>query len=106
MGRPGFVLDVDERTPPLLMHEGEGFRLERLPLGSRVIYPPESLPGIVDTIGRAMTLASWHREDPARALARAVITPELGDIGMFDFRRLDELVERGRAAGRAALGDL
>ena len=28
------------------MHEGEGFRLERLPLGSRVIYPPDSLPGL------------------------------------------------------------
>jgi len=26
MGRPGFVLEVDERTPPLLVHEGEGFR--------------------------------------------------------------------------------
>jgi lactate racemase len=42
------VLEVDERTPPLLMHEGEGFRLERLPEGSRVIYPPDSLPGIAD----------------------------------------------------------
>src|SRR5438445_9132053 len=38
----------DERTPPLLFHQGEGFRLERLPLGSRVVYPPESLPGIKD----------------------------------------------------------
>ncbi|GAA4507207.1 hypothetical protein GCM10023191_065300 [Actinoallomurus oryzae] len=46
MSRPGFVLDVDERTPPLLMHQGEGFRLERLPLGAKVIYPPDSLPGI------------------------------------------------------------
>lgn len=64
------------------------------------------LPGIVDTIGRAMTIASWRREDPARALARAVIAPELGDIGLFDFRRLDELVERGRAAGRAAVARL
>jgi len=27
------VLEVDERTPPLLFHQGEGFRLERLPLG-------------------------------------------------------------------------
>ncbi|PSK96061.1 uncharacterized protein DUF2088 [Haloactinopolyspora alba] len=43
MSRPGFVLTVDERTPPLLMHEGEGFRLERLPLGTRVVYPPDSL---------------------------------------------------------------
>jgi predicted acylesterase/phospholipase RssA len=53
-----------------------------------------------------MTLAGWRREDPARALARVVIAPELGDIGLFDFRRLDELVERGRAAGRAALAHL
>ena len=48
MSRPGFVLDVDERTPPLLIHQGEGFRLERLPLGAKVIYPPDSLPGIRD----------------------------------------------------------
>ena len=46
MSRPGFVLEVDERTPPLLIHEGEGFRLEPLPLGTKVIYPPDSLPGI------------------------------------------------------------
>lgn len=48
MTRPGFVLEVDERTPPLLVHEGEGFRLETFPLGTRVVYPPESLPGIAD----------------------------------------------------------
>ncbi|MBO0870206.1 MAG: DUF2088 domain-containing protein, partial [Micromonosporaceae bacterium] len=48
MSRPGFVLEVDERTPALLVHEGEGFRLERFPLGTRVIYPPESLPGLRD----------------------------------------------------------
>ncbi|MGH9251292.1 MAG: lactate racemase domain-containing protein, partial [Acidimicrobiales bacterium] len=46
MSRPGFVLEVDERTPPLLVHQGEGFRLERLPLGSKVVYPPDSLPGV------------------------------------------------------------
>ena len=28
MPRPGFVLEVDERTPPLLVHEGEGFRID------------------------------------------------------------------------------
>src|SRR6058998_3591129 len=50
MARPGFVLEVDERTPPLLVHEGEGFRLQKFPLGTRVIYPPDSLPGIKDAI--------------------------------------------------------
>lgn len=48
MARPGFVLEVDERTPSLLFHHGEGFRLEKLPLGSRVVYPPEALPGVRD----------------------------------------------------------
>ncbi len=44
MARPGFVLEVDERTPrPARCTTGEGFRLEQFPLRSaRVIYPPES----------------------------------------------------------------
>ena len=38
--RPGFVLDVDRQTPPIVFHHGEGFRMEKLPVGrSRVIYP-------------------------------------------------------------------
>lgn len=48
MARPGFVHDVDERTPPLLVHAGEGFRLEQLPLGTHVIYPPEAMPAVDD----------------------------------------------------------
>ena len=47
--RPGFVLEVDRRTPPILFHHGEGFRLEKLPVGrSRVIYPGEPLVGLKD----------------------------------------------------------
>ena len=39
--RPGFVLEVDRSTPQTLFRHGEGWRLERLPVGSRIIYPPE-----------------------------------------------------------------
>ncbi|HVM14782.1 MAG TPA: lactate racemase domain-containing protein [Egibacteraceae bacterium] len=53
MSRPGFVLEVDERTPPLVVHRGEGFGLESFPLGARVLYPPDSLPGIRD-VGAAI----------------------------------------------------
>jgi len=49
--RPGFVLEVDDRTPPIVVHEGEGFRLENFPLGTRVVYPPESLPSVPDVDG-------------------------------------------------------
>src|SRR5438552_1084331 len=48
MPRPGFVLDVDRSTPPTLFWHGEGFRLERLPVGSRIIYPPEALDPLPD----------------------------------------------------------
>ena len=37
MPRPGFVLDVDRSTPPTLFWHGEGFRLEKLPVGARVV---------------------------------------------------------------------
>ena len=50
--RPGFVLEVDERTPPLLVHRGDGMSLERFPLGTRVVYPPEPLPGLRVPWGR------------------------------------------------------
>ncbi|MDQ3148029.1 MAG: nickel-dependent lactate racemase, partial [Actinomycetota bacterium] len=49
--RPGFVLEVDRSTPPTLFMHGEGFRLERLPVGSRVVYPPEALPVLDDADG-------------------------------------------------------
>jgi hypothetical protein len=46
--RPGFVLEVDRSTPPTLFWHGEGFRLERLPAGSRVVYAPEPLAALSD----------------------------------------------------------
>jgi hypothetical protein len=50
--RPGFVLDVDRNTPPILFHHGENFRFERLPAGrTRVVYPGDPLPGLSDPDG-------------------------------------------------------
>src|SRR3954470_8019407 len=72
MSRPGFVLEVDKRTPPLLLHSGESFRLQEFPLGSRVIYPPESLPGVPD-VDEAIEQALLHPIDsePLPSLLRA-----------------------------------
>ena len=71
MTRPGFVLEVDDRTPPLVVHEGEGFRLERFPAGTRVVYPPESLSA-VDDVEAAITRALLHPQgsDPLPELLR------------------------------------
>ena len=63
MPRPGFVLDVDRSTPPTLFWHGEQFRLERLPTGSRVVYPPEPLAAL---------------DDPDAAIRHALLNP-VGD---------------------------
>jgi hypothetical protein len=71
MTRPGFVLDVDERTPPLLVHEGEGFRLQKFPLGTQVIYPPDPLPGIRDVTGAIRhALLHPHGSEPLPELLK------------------------------------
>jgi hypothetical protein len=70
--RPGFVLDVDRNTPPILFHHGENFRFERLPAGrSRVVYPGDPLPGVADPDG-AIRNALLHPIDsePLPALLR------------------------------------
>ena len=75
MPRPGFVLQVDERTPPLLVHQGEGYRMQKFPLGTRVVYPPDPLPGIRD-VPAAVRHALLHPVGDSKPL------PELLSPGM------------------------
>src|SRR5436309_13297435 len=71
MTRPGFVLEVDERTPPLLLHEGESFRLQKFPLGTQVIYPPDALPAVRDVRGAIRNaLLHPHGAEPLPELLR------------------------------------
>ncbi|MCK9897978.1 lactate racemase domain-containing protein [Frankia sp. AgB32] len=71
--RPGFVLEVDERTPPLLVHSGDGVLLERFPLGTRVVYPPQpwgGVDGVEAAIGAALA-APVGDAAPLASLLRA-----------------------------------
>ncbi|HEX3198308.1 MAG TPA: lactate racemase domain-containing protein [Propionibacteriaceae bacterium] len=84
MGRPGFVLEVDERTPPLLVPDGDRFRLEKFPLGTRVIYPAESLTpvrGLGEAINAALDAPS--QSEPLSALLEPAmrLTIAFDDIG-------------------------
>jgi hypothetical protein len=75
MPRPGFVLEVDRSTPPVLIWHGEGFRLERLPADrSRVVYAPEPLAPL---------------PDPDAAIRQALLEP------MGDSAPLPELLHAG-----------
>jgi hypothetical protein len=85
MGRPGFVLEVDDRTPPLLVPDGDRFRLEKFPLGTRVIYPAESLTP-VSGLGEAINAAldAPLESEPLSALLEPAmrLTIAFDDIGI------------------------
>src|SRR5829696_9700414 len=76
MPRPGFVLEVDRSTPPILFWRGENFSLEKLPADrSRVVYPPEPLKPL-DNIDGAIrdALLNPHDQDPLPSLLFAGMT--------------------------------
>lgn len=50
MSRPGFILETDDRTPELLVPGGPGVQLQRMPLGTEVLYPSEALEHVPDTL--------------------------------------------------------
>ncbi len=111
MPRPGAVIEVDRNTPPVLFHYGEGVRLERLPLGSRIVYPPdpmEPIPHPERAIRRA--LGKPLEEDPLKSLLRRgmKLTVAFDDLSLPlppmaapDVRQLvlEEVVELAAEAG-------
>jgi hypothetical protein len=46
--REACVVEVTGTSPPKLFHAGESFRLERLPVGTRIVYAPPPLKPLAD----------------------------------------------------------
>ncbi|MDB5113714.1 MAG: hypothetical protein JWL78_784 [Chloroflexi bacterium] len=60
MNRPGTVVEVGRSTPPVLVHNGDSVVLQRFPVGTRVVYPPDPITGL---------------RDPDGAIRRALLNP-------------------------------
>jgi hypothetical protein len=111
MARPGAVIEVDRTTPPMLFHFGEGVRLERLPAGSRVVYPPDPLRPLAHperAIRRALThpidddpLPSLLRPGMRLTIAFDDVSLPLPPMAAPDVRQLviEEVVEMAAEAG-------
>lgn len=100
MTRPGFVLKVDERTPQLLTLAGGNVRLQRFPIGTNVVYPPQPVPSVDPVALVERALANPVDSAPLTELLRPgmKLTVVVGNVdpvqpGMrFDIRR--SIVER------------
>jgi hypothetical protein len=69
--REACVVEVGPKSPPTLFHAGESLRLERLPVGSRIVYPPPPLSGLADVEAAiASALDSPLGMDPLDSLLR------------------------------------
>ena len=110
--RPGFVLEVDRNTPSTLFWHGEGFRLERLPVGSRVVYAPEPLPALSDPVaairqalahplGDAEPLHAQLRPGMKLTIAFDDVSLPLPPMRRPDARQLvlEEVLDQAAAAG-------
>ncbi|MHB8294864.1 MAG: NPN-dependent hydroxyacid isomerase, LarAH14/15/16 family [Acidimicrobiales bacterium] len=106
------MLEVDRSTPPTLFWHGEGWRLERLPVGSRVLYPPEPLPALADPrsaivdalvrpVGGAAPLPELLRPDMRLVVAFDDVSLPLPPMRSPDARQLviEEVLEMAAAAG-------
>ena len=85
MNRPGGVLEVGRRTPPILVHNGDSVALQRLPVGTRVVYPPDPLPGLRDPDGairRALLNPLDHEPLPALLHAGMRLTIAIDDVSL------------------------
>jgi predicted acylesterase/phospholipase RssA len=91
------MLDLDE-GPVIAI---DVMRRPPRPVGRAV----PAVPGIHETLLRAALLGSSRSAERNRARAQLLVAPDVRGIGMLDFRRLDAIVEAGRAAAQAVLAD-
>ena len=61
------------------------------------------LPAISEILVRTTVLGSWQTVERNKTLAEVVISPEIADAGLLDFRQLDRMIDAGRRAAEAAL---
>ncbi len=48
MSRPGFTTILEKDSPPMMFNAGDGFHYEKLPEGTRVVYPPGPLEPLAE----------------------------------------------------------
>ncbi|CAL8969702.1 hypothetical protein TESS_TESS_01972 [Tessaracoccus sp. O5.2] len=113
MSRPGFVLEVDDKTPPLLTMAGSDLRLERFGLGTSVVYPADAVASTdpVGLIDAALTAPAGTDPLAAQLKPETRLTVVVVDTDRplprpdFDVRRA--LVERVlETAARAGVDDV
>ena len=92
-------LMVDEEPGPVVAVDV----MRRIDLDELKASARRPLPTILETLSRATVLGSVDRARANRGLAQIVISPDVQNVPLRDFRYLDEAVDAGRRAAEEAL---
>jgi NTE family protein len=92
------VMAVEEAGPILAVDVMRRLTADDLRVPTRA-----GLPTILETLSRATVLGSVERAEANRRLATLVISPDVQDVSLRDFRHLDRAVQAGRRAAEVAL---
>lgn len=91
------LMVADEPGPVVAVDVMHRIALDELKASART-----PLPTILETLSRATVLGSVERAEANRGLAQVLITPQVQDIALRDFRHLDRAVDAGRRAAEEA----
>ena len=103
---PVIAVDVTAQFAPPARRTGAPTRRSRMSDRSRELltgWDSTPVPNVKETLIRSMLLGSLDPAGAAERGADLLIAPETGPIPLTAFKRIDELVEAGRAAARQAL---
>jgi NTE family protein len=103
---PSLGADVEEAEPPPVTGKN-GVAVRRL-LQRQIFGKGEEAPGITTVMMDAFNIVQDRiaRSRLAGDPPDAMISPRLHGIGLFDFHRADELIDRGQAAATRELEEL
>jgi hypothetical protein len=105
------IVEIHEKSPPTVFQHGSSVRLERLPVGTRVIYPQPSLKGVADVDAAiAAALDDPIDMDPLKTLLKPGmrLTISFDDVSLplpqmrppdIRGRIIEEIVARAYVAG-------
>lgn len=89
---------LDNLPIEVMAATGEGPVLAVDAMGRTRLGQPGVQPSLSETLFRATVLGSWQVLTEKALHARLVITPDIPQVGLLDFHRIDEVVEAGRRA--------
>lgn len=70
---------------------------------SFTLIPEEDIKSFLDVITQSLSFVEAQSREKQHALCKVLIQPDISELTMFDFEKVEEIIQRGETAARAML---